>query len=151
MKPIFGLATLATLVLAAPVRAEWLQATSRHFIVYSDTSQAALRKQATDLEYFDAMVRRFHKSGADKDAEFNRVTVYVLPSIASVQKLYGGGNVAGFYVPRIDGSVAFTPRSGGSDTFDLTPRIVLFHEYAHHFLLGNYAVAYPAWFSEGYA
>ena len=39
-----------------------------------------------------------------------------------------------------------------SDTgFALSPRIVLFHEYAHHFLLGNFTAAIPAWFSEGYA
>ena len=29
--------------------------------------------------------------------------------------------------------------------------MVLFHEYAHHFLFGNSEVAYPAWFVEGYA
>ena len=33
----------------------------------------------------------------------------------------------------------------------LQPQQVLFHEYAHHFLLGNSQVAYPAWYSEGAA
>jgi tetratricopeptide (TPR) repeat protein len=45
--------------------------------------------------------------------------------------------------------VAFTPRHGGENELD--PQIVLFHEYAHHFLLAQSAVAYPAWLSEGYA
>lgn len=142
---------LAALTMTAPAHAAWLTATSRHFIVYSDTNDAALRKQATQLEQFDSMIRRFHHTGADEDAEFNRVTVYVLPTANSVQKMMGVRNVAGFYVPRVTGSVAFTPRQGGGGEYDLSPRIVLFHEYAHHFLLGNYAIAYPAWFSEGYA
>lgn len=141
----------ASIAGAAPARAEWLKATSQHFVVYSDTGEAALRKQASDLEYFDAMIRRFHRTQEDPDTAFNKVTVYVLPSVAAVQKLSGMKNVAGFYVPRVTGSVAFTPRAGGGGDNDLTPRIVLFHEYAHHFLLGNYAIAYPAWFSEGYA
>jgi hypothetical protein len=152
MQLVFRLLALGALfAVSAAAQAEWLKATSRHFIVYSETGEAALRKQASELEYFDAMIRRFHRVDADPDAEFNRVTVYVLPSIGAVQKLSGMKNVAGFYVPRVDGSVAFTPRQGGHEANDLTPKIVLFHEYAHHFLLGSYASAYPAWFSEGYA
>ena len=141
-----GLATGAT-----PADAAWMKATSAHFVVYADTREATLRKQASDLEYFDAMVRRFHQTDEQEKAESAKVTVFVMPSISAVQKMSQMDNVAGFYVPRVTGSIAFTPRSGGTDTFDLTPRIVLFHEYAHHFLFGNYAMAYPAWFGEGYA
>lgn len=141
------------LAAAAPAQAEWLQATTRHFVVYSDTDAAALRRQATELERFDAIVRRFHRTAPDDDAEFNRVTVFVVPNTGVVAKLAQDRNAAGFYVPRITGSIAFTPRLGDNDgtSTSLTPQIVLFHEYAHHFLFGNYAVAYPAWFSEGYA
>jgi hypothetical protein len=149
---LFRIAGLAALfAAAAPAQAEWLKATSRHFIVYSDTNEAALRKQATQLEQFDAMIRRFMRTRSDDDAEFNKVTVYVLPSAASVQRLLGQKNIAGFYVPRVEGSIAFTPRQAGSDQSDFTPRMVLFHEYAHHFLMGNYALAYPQWFNEGFA
>ena len=145
------LAALAALAAAAPAEAKWLMATSRHFVVYGDTSEEALRRQATELEHFDVMLRRFHGTGPDEDAEFNRVTVYVLPSVAAVQKLARTPNAYGFYVPRVEGSIAFTPRASDSGPGALNPRIVLFHEYAHHFLLGNSAVAYPAWFVEGYA
>ncbi len=88
----------------------------------------------------------------------NPVTVFVLPSIEAVQRLYRNGDgankqdIAGFYVPRANGSIAFTPKHGSGDgNGDLTSQIVLFHEYAHHMLLGNSTIAYPAWFSEGYA
>ena len=145
------IAALAALAPAAPASAEWLKATSRHFVVYSNTSEAALRREAADLERFDALIRRFHQTGPDDDAEFNRVTVFVVPSTSRIAKMSGRRNVAGFYVPRVTGSIAFTPKLSGTEETDLTGRIVLFHEYAHHFLYGNANAAYPAWFSEGYA
>lgn len=133
--------------------AEWRQARSSHFIVYADDSEAAVRDVATRLERFDQILRRLHKMPEVPGQASNPVTVYVVSSVDAVQRLYGrGGGVAGFYVPRASGSVAFTPKRGdGDDDNALKPQIVLFHEYAHHMLLGNSTIAYPAWFSEGYA
>ena len=34
---------------------------------------------------------------------------------------------------------------------DLDPKSVLFHEYAHHFMLHHFPAAYPAWYVEGFA
>jgi hypothetical protein len=140
--------------LATPATATWLRADSKHFVIYSDTSERDLRKQATDLELFDAAMHRVQHLDAHADEQFNKVTVYVVSSMSAVQSLYRGNTryVAGFYVPRVTGSVAFTPRMGsGANPNDISPRIVLFHEYAHHFLLGNYTQAFPGWFSEGFA
>lgn len=147
---ILGLVLLGA---AMPARAEWMSATSRHFIVYSDSNEAGIRALATELEQFDAAVRFFHSMPDAPESASNRLTVYVVPSVASIQRLCERcGNVAGFYNGRASGSVAYTPRRGqGSGPGDLKPRTVLFHEYAHHFLLGNSGVAYPAWYSEGYA
>ncbi|HVF95540.1 MAG TPA: hypothetical protein VM900_14610, partial [Sphingomonas sp.] len=134
--------------------AEWREARSSHFIVYADDSEAGIRNLATRLERFDAIVRRFHRFEEVPGQSSNPVTIYVLPSVPAVQKLLGrNDNVAGFYVPRASGSVAFTPRRGQGDggDNDLKPQIVLFHEYGHHLLLGNSTIAYPAWFTEGYA
>jgi tetratricopeptide (TPR) repeat protein len=78
--------------------------------------------------------------------------VYVVDDMAAIRKLAGSSGVGGFYLGRADGAVAFTPRRGdGSGPGALEPQIVLFHEYAHHFLLSNSSAALPAWFSEGYA
>jgi tetratricopeptide (TPR) repeat protein len=33
----------------------------------------------------------------------------------------------------------------------MTPETILLHEYSHHFLLQNFAAAYPPWFVEGFA
>lgn len=142
----------ATIV--GPARAEWREAKSRHFTVYADTSEADIQAMATRLERFDATLRRLTRTDDDPAKAANGVTIYVTPSADGVRTLCGKGdwcrNIAGFYVPRVSGSVAFTPKRGGGDG-GLNPQIVLFHEYAHHFLLGSHQAAYPAWFSEGYA
>lgn len=146
-----GTAVLAALcALWAPsARAEWLKASSRHFHIYSDTSADAIRTLATRLEQVDGALRLM--SGAKDTAESaaNPVTIYVLDSAAAVQRLTGGRYVAGLYLGRASGAAAFTPRRGGEGMLD--PQIVLFHEYAHHYLLGQSDVAFPAWLSEGYA
>ena len=151
MRGLIGSALVlaSCLAAAAPASAAWLKASSRHFVVYSEGGEDGLRKQAMELEKFDAALRHMQRLRDDPDAEFNKVTVYVLPSISSVQSLLRRDNVAGIYLPRVTGSVAFTARDG--DRGGLNGRIVLFHEYTHHFLLGHFTQAYPAWFSEGYA
>ena len=143
----FGVMLVAGL--GAPASAKWARATSDHFEIYAEMPPAALEKMATRLEQFDGAMRFLHHTDAGTGAKgANRVTLYVANDIAAVRKLSGNRNIAGFYLPRASGSVAFTPRIGDVGGM---PQIVLFHEYAHHFLLGNYAAAYPAWFSEGYA
>ena len=150
MRRGLGLAAgLGMIVAAAPASAKWMRATSDHFVIYADQSPAELEKMATRLERFDGAIRYLHHTPEASGAKgTNRVTVYVADDVAAIRKLSGDKNIAGFYIPRASGSVAFTPRTG--DTGGM-PQIVLFHEYAHHFLLGNYAAAYPGWFSEGYA
>ena len=140
---------VAALASAGPARAEWLRASSRHFTIYSDTGPEAITTLATRLERVDAALRLISSATDDADAAANPVTVYVLDGAAAIQKLAKRGGIGGFYLPRAGGAVAFTPRRGAGDGLD--PQIVLFHEYAHHFLLSNSRVAYPAWLSEGYA
>jgi len=134
---------------AVPASARWIRATSDHFVIYAELSPAELETMATRLERFDGAIRYLHSTPEAAGAKgVNRVTVYVADDVAAIRRLSGDKNVAGFYLPRASGSVAFTPRTGATGGM---PQIVLFHEYAHHFLLGNYAAAYPGWFSEGYA
>lgn len=148
----WALAAFASLV-GTPAQAAWLRAETRHFIVYDNAREAEVRALASELERFDGFVRLFHSAPEVAGAESNKLTVYVVPDVAAVQKLCGKcPNVYGFYEGRVSGSVAFTPRSTpGSDANGLGARTVLFHEYGHHFLLGAFLLAYPAWFSEGYA
>ena len=142
-------AMLCLWLATAPAYAEWRQAKTRHFLFYSQGSESALRAFAIKVERFDATLRlRFAVSDAD---EPQRLTIYMLPTTDSVQSVYGKGSktVAGFYVPRAEGSYAVVPRTAGNQTLDAD--IILFHEYTHHFMLRNFPVAYPAWFTEGFA
>lgn len=154
MRGIRSCAALALLA-AAPLHAAWQQATTPHFIIYADEAPAALTARAAELEAADATLRRLHDTGEGDGIEGNRLTIFVTRNLASLKRIFGDPNstTAGFYLPRASGSVAFTPLTGDGDgsKFALKPKTVLMHEYGHHFLLGNYAVAYPAWFSEGYA
>lgn len=144
-------AALALLLLAStPAEAGWRQASSDHFVIYSEESAKSLEAFATKLEKFDRALRATRNMDDPPLSPGNRLTVFVVPSVASVQKLYGkgGGDIAGFYSGRATGSVAFTPRSEyGSDQAQL----ILLHEYAHHFMAQASNAAFPAWFVEGFA
>ncbi len=143
---------LAAAFIAAPAAAEWHEATSTHFIVYSDDTAERLTEFTSNLERFDRTMRYLRKV-PDVTTPAQRVTVYVVRNIGAVAKLAGSSNVAGFYVPRVEGSVAFVPRSGsdgGPTEFSATA--ILQHEYAHHFMFYTWGGAVlPTWFVEGFA
>ncbi|HEX8468149.1 MAG TPA: tetratricopeptide repeat protein [Allosphingosinicella sp.] len=156
MKGLFRLAALPLLLFhfAMPAHADWREASSRHFTVYSEGGEQALREFATKLEKFDKAMRlRIGLSDLDFGPA-NRVTVFLVDDRLAVQRLLSSGdrNVAGFYSGRADGSIAVVPRSSDVRTLnDLDPATILLHEYSHHIMMQNSRVAYPAWFREGFA
>ena len=147
----------AALVAAQPACATWREASSAHFVIYSEQSARSLEEFATKLERYDKAIRVLRGLADEPVGKANRLTVYIVSDEAAVQKLYGRGGssgnygIAGFYIPRAGGSLAFVPRMSGGSEFDLDGQIVLLHEYAHHFMMQNYPGAYPPWFVEGYA
>jgi tetratricopeptide (TPR) repeat protein len=148
-----GALVALALLAAMPAHAAWQEASSAHFVVYSDDTPDKVSAFATDLERFDAAMRHMRGLPADDPGKARRVTVYVVRSMGAVAKLAGSSSIAGFYVPRVQGSVAFVPRSGsGTDKTDLSAAAVLRHEYAHHFMFDMWGgAALPAWFVEGFA
>ena len=149
---------LAALLLFAPAaaKAEWRQATTDHFIIYSEDSPKDLEAFATKLERFDRAMRVLLDLPDLKVSPANRLTIFVVSNLQQVRKLYGKGkassSVAGFYMARATGSYAITPRATGpGDQYSINEQIILLHEYAHHFMLGNFVGAFPAWLVEGYA
>ena len=138
----------------APLLAEWREATSEHFIVYSDGSEKSLRKAATDLEKFDFMLRTMAQASGAKlnPAKPMKLKVYLMSTIADVQQALpvGGGGVLGFYDGTVRGPYAVSLRQDNKD-WGLRGQQVLFHEYAHHFMLQNFPAVYPPWYAEGFA
>lgn len=135
--------------------ASWQQASSRHFIVYSDDSPEHVRDFTTRLERFDKGMRLLHGVGDDPRGPSSRVTIFVVDTIADVQRLAGKDvkNAAGFYFAAAGGAFAFTPRnSGEGGDHGLTAQAILLHEYTHHWMYSNWTDAvFPKWFSEGFA
>lgn len=144
-----GVAALAGVLAAGPAAAEWLEATSPHFRIYANAPEREVRQRAIDLERFDMALRKFQNIADSEESRAAKVAVYVVRNEVAIQQLCRCNSVAGMYRATVAGAAAFTPRQGSGS--ELKPRIVLFHEYAHHFLLGSYPLAFPAWFSEGFA
>lgn len=142
-------------------RADWYQAETRHFVIIANEKPEQIAARATGLERYDRAMRIFHRLPDDPVAPVNRVTVFVVYSIDSIEAL-GRQGAAGFYRPVASRPVAFTPARGQEESrvsinrspkqYQLDPESVLRHEYAHHFMFNSWAAqAAPLWFTEGFA
>ncbi len=139
------------LIFSAPAyAATWREAETTHFRIISSGDEKGLRQFAERLEYFHVLLRL--ATGANETSRpVVRVTVYLVPTIGDVKRLYGDtkSDVAGYYGPRDYGAIAVVPRTTGDGTF--TGQLVLFHEYSHHYMLQYTPAAYPSWYVEGFA
>lgn len=144
----------ALCLISCPATAAWYEAKSRHFAIYSDDSPAALSAFAAELEKFDKAVRMVRGMDDPPVGNGGRVTIYVLRDETSVSRVAVGkaSPIAGFYIPRASGSVAFVPRrTEGDEEWDMHAETVFFHEYAHHLMFQNTDAALPSWLVEGFA
>lgn len=143
---------LAALVLApSQALAEWSQAKTNHFIIYSEQAPDVLRKYAADLERYDSGVRAVRQMKDPPPTSTSRVTLFVLRDSQTVQHVTGIGSIAGVYFGRASGATAFASGEPKRNRWDLDGRTVIFHEYLHHLMLQDATVAYPTWMTEGYA
>lgn len=152
---------LALVAAATPARTEWWEARTDNFIVYSESPAGDARRFAEKLQRFENALRSLQNiKFMPETSDSMRLTVFRTGDIGDIGRLYGGQGVAGFYIPRVGGSVAFTParreigEKGAANAdrrTELDPQTVLFHEYAHHFMYRHFTAAYPAWYREGFA
>lgn len=137
--------------MAGAAQAEWREASTRNFIVYSDGNDADLRAFADKLERFDHVLRRVHRVTAPPSP--NRLRVILVQNQLAVAQLNGRPNsrVAGYYIRDARGMmmVGSRNRSGGRTGID--GESVLLHEYTHHFMYQYFPATYPTWYSEGFA
>lgn len=147
-------AGLLSLLCAAAADAQWLEASSDHFVIYSDQDEVVVRKFADRLERFHGAMAFLMVHHAPKPSPSNRVTVFVVNDDAQVREITRTQNqfVAGMYLPRAGNCIAVIPKLRKVSKWDLSGEIVLYHEYAHHFMVGVMTDrAYPRWFTEGFA
>ena len=152
MRGIFGLAAAAAAILApAAARAEWRQAETAHFQIYSDGSEGQLVQYAQRLEGLDEVLRK--ATGTPADLPPTKVRVVLFPNVVQVKHAYHGTDpdVAGFYTVNLQGPIAVSTRGQDQSDDMWGPDVTLFHEYAHHFMLAYLPATYPAWYVEGFA
>lgn len=143
---IAALLTLATL-LATPAHAEWREATSDHFIIVSGGPEEELVRFSKELEAVHWLMTQ--ATGLTEIDNGPKVRIYLMDRLYSVHAAMGqtrDNPAAGFYRTTHDGAYAVVPRDQGE--FSTT---VLYHEYAHHFMLQHMNSAFPPWFVEGFA
>jgi tetratricopeptide (TPR) repeat protein len=146
------------LILPTAAQATWHEATSTHFIVYSEGSQQDARDFAARLERFDFVLRRVRPVPADAPAL--KLRVFLLQDQNAVARI-AGGSTAGFYLPdrrglmlvgtRRRSVVSADARTAQQSGGEIEPESVLFHEYTHHFTFQYFPATYPVWYSEGFA
>lgn len=144
---LWALAALWLAASEAAAQGRWLRAESAHFVVYGRTGESNLRQSVEELERFDATLRQLTSNARGITA--NKLEVYLLRNRNDLGEVHPGFSqgVLGFYSAAPEHIGAFLiDRSEGLDA-----RTILFHEYAHHFMLQYFADAYPAWFTEGFA
>jgi tetratricopeptide (TPR) repeat protein len=162
MKSTSGMWWALVLALWLPAaHAQWLEASSDHFVIYSDQQEKQVAGFAERLELFHlamGQVFRAMGQGAGLDdvrpSPSNRATIFFVSSTERVREIVGSDNryMAGIYLPRAGATVALVPRLRGTKSrHEIPGEVVLFHEYAHHFMYGVSERAYPRWFVEGYA
>jgi tetratricopeptide (TPR) repeat protein len=145
---------LTLLLLGSNASADWLEASSDHFVIYGDQSEKALRGFAERLERFHAAMAYVFRRPPARPSASNRVTIYVVSTQAAVRDLAGSSDraLAGVYLPRAGAAIAVIPRPGvAAAQYGMSPETILFHEYAHHFMAGLTARTFPRWFVEGFA
>lgn len=153
MRYIHALVAAASMI-AAPAAASWQEASSAHFVVYSNDTPANVRAFTDRLERFEQALRLIRGIPSRTTTDAERVRVYIVANQMELRKLYGRDDgVVGFYRTYVGGPKAFVPRSTEGNTDDtLTPQQVLLHEYTHHFMYLNiHDLAFPPWFVEGFA
>ena len=145
------------LLVSATAHAEWMEASSDHFVIYGKTGERNLRRFAEQLERFDAAMSVVTGTPRSKPSRSARVTVYMVGGEHELRALYAQDGrpsryVAGFYSPRIEGPAAFVPDviAARGEQLELS-MVVLLHEYAHHFNAVNSGFPPPRWLSEGSA
>ncbi|MES2989075.1 MAG: hypothetical protein V4808_14325 [Pseudomonadota bacterium] len=139
----------ASLLIPTLAHADWYEASSKHFIVYSDDTPEKITAFTERLERFDQALRMITGTPDNPLSPHLRVTVYTTADVDAVQKLYGSSTVAGYYQGRSSGPVAFVPRKTGGP---LDAQAILQHEYGHSFMFSSWPSAvFAKWFVEGFA
>lgn len=155
-----GSALLAGLPVATGQSAQgnWLKLESPNFTFFTPGEETKSREELAVLEGFHALLFRLMPRTSPSPL---KLTVYNTRSRRDFEATWPGvgGSVLGFYSARIEQIRAVAHSDRDMDRQRGVPRharaldsrAVLLHEYAHHHMRANNRLAYPAWYTEGFA
>ncbi|HEV2866238.1 MAG TPA: hypothetical protein VGX37_06955 [Allosphingosinicella sp.] len=146
--------------------ARWREASTHHFLIYSEGDEAELRQAAEEIERYDSALRNVTGVGDPDRGPSVRVTIFFVRDVHVLRGLFGGrdSGIWAFYLPHTRGTIV-APRRGprpihASNSIQgrlpdeiqesFTARGVMLHEYTHHFMFNNFNFGAPLWLSEGY-
>ena len=144
-------AVLCCVAMPNAARAAWHEASSDQFVIYADASEEDIREYAENLERFHHLMEYSTGRTLAKPSPSNRIRVFAVGSEGAVRKLAGSTGVAGFYLPRWQGSVAFVQNVRNKKGRPDISTTILLHEYVHHFFASTDRFAMPLWMNEGAA
>ena len=78
----------------------YIEATTKHFVLVGNVSEAELRRRAIRLERFHAALATIAPSTND-----NRLLIYLTEGIQPIQRMAHMTGIAGYYVPTAMGAV----------------------------------------------
>jgi len=122
----------------------WIEIHSKNFVVIGNAAHEELRKLASDLEIFDALVTKVAKVRTGDAAR--PVRLYVFGSEKDASRFTGWAD--GIMMPSLSGYFAIV--SAENPGFRFATRHVLLHEYVHAVVRRNRRIAYPRWYDEGF-
>lgn len=131
---------------------------SPRFVLYATGDEQRARNDIIALERYHAVLANLVPRAKRNEA---KLTIFTAANTGDLQRTSPGigSDVAGFYDTSIEQVKVVTApfrtfESQGTlrkNVRAMDARVVLFHEYAHHFVQANLQVAYPRWYSEGLA
>lgn len=137
----------------------WSRLETANFVIYSGAAEDKLVAEAGALEAYHNLLATLMPR---KERSALKLPVYMSGTerdYVATAPNFKNSSVEGFYHAGIEEVRAVTgfgryatrqrdmPRNVRADD----ARVVLFHEYAHHFIQANSRVSYPAWYQEGFA
>lgn len=135
----------------------WLRLESANFIVFSSLNEERSRKELVALEGFRSLLGII----MPRTRQEPKLKIYLCDTTREFETMapWADKSVFGYYSPAIE-EVHACSKAGvtlerqsqvARNVRALDARTVLFHEYAHHYVLAHNRVTYPGWYNEGIA
>lgn len=138
----------------------WIKLESDNFIAYATLHEEKAREEVAALEAFHGLLALL--SPPRKAHSGPKLNIYFAGADSDMDQAWPGVDdmIGGFYSARIEELRAVVGVSRGAANRDASPkgpakfadaRMILYHEYVHHFQSSAGGPVYPKWYVEGFA